>query len=530
MKHQTDHHLEAIWKGAMILTVAGILVKVLSAAYRVPFQNIVGDVGFYIYQQVYPFYGIAIILSTYGFPVVISKLIAEHPEVNKTEAAKKIGTISFVFLLFLGGLLFLVLYFGADAMAGMMGDSELTQLIGIVAFSFLLMPFLSVGRGMFQGRGEMTPTAVSQVSEQLIRVCTILVLSYLLVKQGHSLYEVGAGAMVGSVGGGLAAVAVLFFFYQRHQAMVKHQKNPPVFFSTGSIVKALVLQGFTICISSLLLVLFQMVDSFSVYAYLVENGSSPDEAKLLKGIYDRGQPLIQLGTVVATAFSLSLVPYITRAKTHGSLSEMKDKMMISIRVSIAIGAAASVGLAWLIRPVNTMLFSNGNGSGVLLVLGFSILFCSIALTASAILQGLGHAYLPAFYVLAGVLVKILLNVAFIPGFQTMGAALSTLLASFVVASGLLLEIKRKTGITIMEKAYIYPLLVSIALMSATLAVFLEGSLALVGSSRLLASAQSLIGVMLGGIVFLFVLIKNNYFTKTELSFLPLGKKLSKLIK
>lgn len=530
MKHHSDHHLETIWKGAMILTVAGILVKVLSAAYRVPFQNIVGDVGFYIYQQVYPFYGVAIILSTYGFPVVISKLIAEHPEVNKTEAARKIGTISFSFLLFLGGLLFSGLYFGADAMAGMMGDSKLSQLVRIAAFSFLLMPFLSVGRGIFQGSGEMTPTAVSQVGEQLIRVCTILVLAYYLVEHGHSLYEVGAGAMVGSVGGGIAAVAVLFLFYQRYQAKAKRQKNPGVYFSTRSIVRVLVLQGFTICISSLLLVLFQMVDSFSVYAYLVESGTSRDEAKLLKGIYDRGQPLIQLGIVVATAFSLSLVPYITRAKAQGSFREMKEKIMISIRVSFAIGAAASVGLAWLIKPVNTMLFSNGNGSGVLLVLGLSILFCSIAHTASAILQGLGHAYLPAFYVLAGVLAKIMLNFAFIPGYQTFGAALSTLLASSVVAVGLLFEIKRKTGITILEKAYIYPLLVSIGLMSVALAVLLEGSHALVGTSRLLASAQSLVGVMIGGIVFLFVLIKSNYFTKKELSFLPLGSKLSKLIK
>lgn len=530
MKHQTDHHLEAIWKGAMILTVAGIFVKVLSAAYRVPFQNIVGDVGFYIYQQVYPFYGLAIILSTYGFPVVISKLIAEHPEVNKTEIAKKIGTISFAVLLIFGGLLFSVLYLGAGAMAGMMGDTGLIPLIRIVAFSFLLMPFLSVGRGIFQGSGDMTPTAVSQVSEQLIRVCSILVLAYILVEHGHSLYEVGSGAMVGSVGGGLAAVAALFYFYQRYQVKAKRQKNQVVYFSNRSIVRALLLQGFTICISSLLLILFQMVDSFSVYAYLVESGRSPDEAKLLKGIYDRGQPLIQLGTVVATAFSLSLVPYITRSKAQGSLREMKDKIMISLRVSFIIGAGASAGLAWLIKPVNKMLFSNGNGSGVLLVLGLSILFCSIALTAAAILQGLGHAYLPAFYVIAGVLVKIVLNVAFIPGAATYGAAYSTLLASGMVAIGLLFEIKRKTGITLLGKVYLYPLLVSLGLMSVTLAVFLQGSNAIVGTSRLLASAQSLVGVILGGSVFLLVLIKNNYFTKTELSFLPLGSKLSKLIK
>ena len=69
-------------KGALILTTAGFIIKILSAAYRVPFQNIVGDVGFYIYQQIYPIYGIAAVLAASGFPVVISKMVAENDHPN----------------------------------------------------------------------------------------------------------------------------------------------------------------------------------------------------------------------------------------------------------------------------------------------------------------------------------------------------------------------------------------------------------------------------------------------------------------
>jgi hypothetical protein len=53
-----------LMRGTFILTIAALFTKILSAFYRIPFQNIVGDVGFYIYQQVYPFYAIAIALST----------------------------------------------------------------------------------------------------------------------------------------------------------------------------------------------------------------------------------------------------------------------------------------------------------------------------------------------------------------------------------------------------------------------------------------------------------------------------------
>lgn len=89
MKKEKDNSKKLLLKGTAILSVAGLLSKVLSAVYRVPFQNIVGDVGFYIYQQVYPFYGIAVSFATYGFPVVISKLYAEKISIGDTRAAKK---------------------------------------------------------------------------------------------------------------------------------------------------------------------------------------------------------------------------------------------------------------------------------------------------------------------------------------------------------------------------------------------------------------------------------------------------------
>ncbi|WP_318506374.1 oligosaccharide flippase family protein [Bacillus sp. T3] len=82
-------------KGVFILTIGAILTKILSAMYRIPFQNMVGDVGFYIYQQVYPFYGLALVLTTNGFPVIISKLYAE----KKGMEAKKLLIITFFFYL-----------------------------------------------------------------------------------------------------------------------------------------------------------------------------------------------------------------------------------------------------------------------------------------------------------------------------------------------------------------------------------------------------------------------------------------------
>ena len=181
MSHEVESSRK-ILKGAAILTAAALLVKILSAIYRVPFQNMAGDTGFYIYQQVYPFYGIAVVLATYGFPVGISKLLVENGGVKlESKERNQLITASFIWVSFIGVLLFLLLFFCAELIAGIMNDSQLAPLIRTVAFSFLLLPFISIGRGYYQANGNMIPTALSQTFEQLFRVSVILVGTYLLV-------------------------------------------------------------------------------------------------------------------------------------------------------------------------------------------------------------------------------------------------------------------------------------------------------------------------------------------------------------
>lgn len=74
--------MQRMMQGAVVLTVASFIAKVLSAFYRVPFQNFVGDEGFYVYQQVYPIYGIAMTLALSGLPQFISKIVAEQPDIR----------------------------------------------------------------------------------------------------------------------------------------------------------------------------------------------------------------------------------------------------------------------------------------------------------------------------------------------------------------------------------------------------------------------------------------------------------------
>ncbi|WP_054645540.1 oligosaccharide flippase family protein [Secundilactobacillus oryzae] len=172
MKSKTT---STILKGAVILSVTSLLVKILSAFYRIPFQNMVGNEGFYVYQQVYPIYGIAMTLALSGVPVFISRVIAEYDEpAERIMVARRLFSI----LLVVAWGLFAGLQLFAPQLASVMGDGGLTAEIRAATWLFVLVPFLAVSRGYFQGQLDMVPTSQSQLAEQVVRVGVILFAAY----------------------------------------------------------------------------------------------------------------------------------------------------------------------------------------------------------------------------------------------------------------------------------------------------------------------------------------------------------------
>jgi O-antigen/teichoic acid export membrane protein len=516
-----------LFRGALILTAAALVTKILSAMYRVPFQNIVGDIGFYIYQQVYPFYGIILVLSTHGFPVVISKLYKEQLSIDNQKGATRLLAISLFFLTIIGLTLFLIFFLGADVIATSMGDRDLATLFRVMAFPFLLFPFISVFRGYFQGGGNMIPTAVSQVGEQLIRVITILLLSYILIKKDYSLYHAGSGAVFGSVTGGLVGLAILSSFFLRSSDGVL--KKPYSYRELGDsaipVIKALIIQGFAISVSGMVLILLQLADALNLYQLLSSSEMTNEEAKIAKGVYDRGQPLIQLGTVVATSIALSLVPAISGEKQRQKTIE---NVRIALQLSLLVGAAASIGLFSIIEPTNIMLFENNHGSFVLAQLSILILPGSMMITIIGILQGMNHSFFPAFIVLGGFGLKYILNFLLIPAYGTSGAAIASISVMAIMLLILIVKLRKVMHQQILSTSFIIKVLLISGLMGLGLHLYIQVVQWLFGNHltlRTMSAFQATSAVLLGAVFYLVIVIKTKLLGEKELLMLPFGSKL-----
>ncbi|WP_332697257.1 putative polysaccharide biosynthesis protein [Halalkalibacter lacteus] len=517
---------QGVLHGIALLSVVALLAKILSAAYRIPFQNLSGDMGYYVYQQIYPFYGIVMVLAMYGFPVVLSKRRAELLAAGFVNEARNVTSLLFYGLLLITVFVWLALYILAPSIAELMADRQLEGPIRAMSFVVLLLPFLSVGRGYHQGEGELVSTAVSHIVEQLVRVLFILGFTYVFVTLGFDAYKIGAAAAYGSLIGGVIGIIALLFFtravWLRQLVHPKRLQLSKVLNENIGMLK----QSVFICLSALIFVLLQLIDAFTIVRFLQWSGVAASEAFPTKGIYDRGQPLLQLGTVLTTTLSLALVPMLSKAVAKRDFTAAKHYQTLSYRLTLLIGGAATIGLVIIIEPTNHMLFTDILGTNVLRVMSVAILFCSFFVTISAVLQGYNLAFLPAIAVGIGVLLKLIFNVLLVPLLGTIGAAWSTVIAVIVMVGYLLLALKRNNYLFIGHyKSYIQIVIVLI-LMGVVTWLWKKGLTTMLSiHNRGTDSVVALSSAAIGGIVVASCLFTLALFTEEEWNKIP---KLNKL--
>lgn len=274
----------------------------------------------------------------------------------------------------------------------------------------------------------------------------------------------------------------------------------------------------------MILLLFQLVDSFTLYSLLVRSGVPMEEAKVLKGVFDRGQPLLQVGTVVASSISLALIPHIAFSWQNGEITIVKENIEKALNITMVIGLGAAIGLMNIIQPTNMMLFADYSGSGVLAVLSLAIFFTSLILISSSILQSMGEIRSIGTYVFIGCMIKVVGNILVVPLLSTFGSALSTIISLAVTSLLFLYTLNQKIHIS----SFIRQKLIKIMISAVGMTVVLQSWLLIfshIHGSRSFSMFLALSSVVLGVFVYLILNIKLNTFSDEEIKMLPLGGKI-----
>jgi len=504
-------------QGALILSIAGIIVKILGALYKIPLVRLIGDEGMGLYAMVYPIFSTLLVLSTAGIPIAISILVSEKQSKNDDKGAKKIFLISFTMLAILGLLFTLLLVFNARWIAVYV-INEPRVFYGLIAIApaIFISSIISAFRGYFQGNQTMTPTALSQVIEQSVRVVTILVLAYIFLPRGIE-FSV-AGATFGAVTGGLAALSVLIVAYILFRKKQRNNKpaSPTTIHdieATNSLTKRIATLAFPVTIAGLVVPIMQWIDVIIIPSRLRYIGYSGSEAAAFFGQFAAANVLINLAPIITISIALSLVPAISEAITKNKIEDARHRINLAMWMTFLIGLPASAGLFILATPITTMLYDIPEIGKILAILAPSALILGLYQTTRGALQGLGKTYLPAINLTIGIIIKGVLTYILvgIPELGIIGAGIATVTGLTVSVLLNYYHLKKHTGFKMSWKRNVTIPFVCTALMTALVFLTYGAAMAILTPLTLTIAPLSnilstLIAIKIGILVYILSLL------------------------
>jgi len=518
----TGNESNKLVKGALLLTMAGLISKILSAGYRIPLQNLTGDIGFYIYQQVYPILAMVMILTLYGFPSAVSKMAMEVKETGKSLSLKGFYAPVFIILAGICTPIFIFLLLNAEALALLVGDENLKDIYQLSAFIFLLVPFTSLLRGYFQGNIMMKPTAYSQVGEQIVRVSFIIFAAVWIFMTGSDIYDIGRAGVVASVLGALAAILILGLFLFRYGRQQKQTGERYSRIPWNYYVSTLLTLGLVASLNHMVLIIIQFADTFTLVPSLMDYGLTKLEAMEAKGVFDRGQPLIQLGTVLGSSFALALLPSITKQKLEKTPHAFYSYTQGTLLFSFYFAAGATIGLVLIFPEANTLLFQNNKGTMDLQILVLSIFLSSLAITAAPILQGLGYMKRTAAFILIAFFIKWTANQLLVPWLGVTGSAIATVLSLLFLCGIVLFELKRKLPELHFFRRINWSAFVKASVVMVLFVLAMDFFIAeQAAASRISLLFYCMFVSVIGGGLYIYALVRWRAFREEEIHMLPM---------
>ncbi len=507
MSHRRSGH--AILKGTLVLTAAGIIVKIIGSLNWVILSRVLGGEGMGLYQMAYPLYLLALSVSAAGIPVAVSIVTAERVAEQDYRGARRVFRLAACLLAATGALFSLLMYCGAYWLVEerYIRDARAYHSLVALAPAIFFVTLLAAFRGYLQGWQIMTPTALSQVGEQLLRVVTMLAFATLLAPRGVE--YAAAGATFGAAPGAVAGLLIMLFFYWRHRKRLSTDAAaavPAAVVPATKIIRRLLVLSLPISASSIMLPVVANLDLFIVPRRL-ETAGYPVEAATEQFGYLTGMavPLAGLATVLTGALATSIVPAISEACARGDRARLYRRTAAGFRLASIVALPASVGVFILAKPLTTMLYHAPGAATAVETLAFSVLFLGIHQVSTGILQGMGRTLIPAINLLLAAAVKVALSwtLTAVPSLGITGAAWATVADTVLAALLNMYFIRRHTGYTIdigsMRKSAF-----SAALMGAAVFGAHRFIVAAANSNTLATAAAIAAGIVVYGLAMLSV--------------------------
>ena len=532
---------------AGILAAAGFISRIIGLLYVSPVARIIGPVGQGYYESAYNYYAIVLMISSYSIPSAISKVIAQKLSLREYRNAHRIFICAMYYVLGVGLVASLLLFFGA----GHLVTESAVPVLQVLAPTIFVYGILGVLRGYFQAHKSMVQTSLSQILEQIVNAVVSIGASYgfiVLFMGSYEKSEVAAdqssravyGAMGSALGTGAGVLTALLFMaavYALNRPMIRrrmerdHTRQADSYREISKMILQVVLPFIMSTAiynlsSSLNNKLYS--DIMMKFRHAAENLVAADY-----GVFNgRAMKISNIPIAFSSAVAAAIIPTVSQLVARRQLADARDKTAQAVKTIMLISIPSAVGLFALAKPITWLLFPDEDtielATRILMALSVSIIFYALSTLSNSILQGIGRVNTPIVNAAIALLLQTAVLVLILC-FTDLG--IYGVVTATIVYSGLMCVLNQMS----MHKAlgyrqeimntFIIPLIAS-AFMGAIARVLYEILLMLTGS--IIVSAVPSIAVAVAVYFSLVILFKGV--TEEELRSMPKGHLLVRVAK
>ena len=526
-------------RGAAVLAAASILVKIVSGIYKMPIQNVLGEIGSGHFQITYNIYMFILAISTQGIPVALSRLIAAAEATGRPRLTKRYFSVAMPAFIVIGVIFSAAMAIFADELAGFFEDSLSAPGIQVMAPAILFVCIISVYRGYAQGHGNMTPTAISQVIEVVVKTIFGLTTAWLLLRAGRESHIISAGATVG-VSAGLGLAIPLLAVYKRKTGRLSEADlgEDDALPSRANTLKQILKVSIPISLGSAFMSVMTLLDGKVVMSQLKSGLGLPElEAVRLYGIYGRGLSIYNVPTALIVPISISIIPAIAAALAGMKRRESAGIMESAIKFANLIAMPAGIGISVLAAPIYGVIYGDFTGvlgPQILMILGVASFFVCLQIMTTALLQATGNERVPMITYVIGGLSQIALDYFLVPKIGIIGSPIGTVTCYGVISIlnliFVLVKVKERPKLA---KSFLKPLICAAVMGVAARAVYelifklMSGTL---GVGRLVMVLYLGAAIVVAVLVYAVLIIATGTLTKEDMRLLPKGEKIAKIMR
>lgn len=363
-------------KGAIIISLGGFISKLLGAVYRIPLTAFLGGEGMGIYQMVYPLYCILLTVSASGIPTGIARLISSGSAGAERQAFRLYGAVGIIGTL--------VMFMLSAPLAAVQGEGAISLCCTMLCPSVFFVSLLSVVRGYFQGKGNMYPTAATEISEQVIKVALGCLLAYIF--RSNLALAVASTLFAVTVSEALSTVFALVWYS-------KKKGRAPLFNVRAVPFSAIVKYTIPLTLTAIALPASQLLESIVAVRLLK---ITAENATALFGVFSGcAVTIVNLPVSITYGLAAASVPQISPLAEKGDMAGAKAKAMRAILLTVAISVPFAVCL-YAFAPLAVRLIFNSLQGGekeilinLVKIMAVNAVTLSVVQTSSACLTSLG---------------------------------------------------------------------------------------------------------------------------------------------